>query len=68
MGERELGKNLPVVDQLHISRLAEARDLKFCLHIEGWGPNLKYAWAGHRELGAGSSNLLLIFGTPSYLE
>jgi len=28
-------KILPVVDPLRILRFAEARDLKFCMHIEG---------------------------------
>jgi len=25
-------------DTPHISGMAEARELKFCVHIEGWGP------------------------------
>jgi len=38
---RELRKILRTVDPLHISRLAEARDLKFGVLIEGWGPETK---------------------------
>jgi len=37
----------------HISRMAEARDFKFCVHIEGDGPNKNYAKVGHRGLGRG---------------
>jgi len=44
-GEEKLGKTLPFMDplhmSLHISRMAEARDLKYCMHIEGWSPNEK---------------------------
>jgi len=34
----ELGKMLPIVDSQHISRMAEPRDLKFCVHTEDRGP------------------------------
>jgi len=37
-GEGELGKILPTVDPLHISGMAEARDLKLCAYIEGSEP------------------------------
>jgi len=37
-GEGELGKILAVMDPLHISGMTEARDLKFCMRVEGWGP------------------------------
>jgi len=50
------------VDPLHISRLAEARNLKFGVLIEGWGPNQKHATGGHRESGTWSPDQLLIFG------
>jgi len=33
-----VGEISPIVDQLHISRLAEITNLKFCVHIHGWGP------------------------------
>jgi len=33
-----LGIILPIMDLLHILGTGEARDLKFCMHIEGWGP------------------------------
>jgi len=64
-GGRVGGGILPTVDPLHISRLAEARDLKFCMHVDGWGPDENYAKAFHR--GSGSQCLLLIFQIPSYL-
>jgi len=34
-------KILPSGDPLHISGTAEARDLKFCVHTDGSGPNKK---------------------------
>jgi len=43
----EQGKISPIVDPLHISRTAEARDLKFCELIEGLGSNQNYAKVGH---------------------
>jgi len=35
--EGELGKILPIMDPLHISGTTEARDLNYCVHIDG-GP------------------------------
>jgi len=35
--EEGVGEILPIVDPLHISKLAEARDLKFCVLIERQG-------------------------------
>jgi len=35
--EEELGNILPIVDPLYISKLAEAKHLKNCVHIKGWG-------------------------------
>jgi len=64
--EREMGKLLPIVDPLHISRLAEAKDLKLSVLIDVWSPNQNSTKVGHRG-GSGLRDLLLIFGTPSYL-
>jgi len=33
-----LGKISPIMDPLHISQTAKARDLKFGMPIKGWGP------------------------------
>jgi len=43
--------SLPVVDPLHISGTAEARDLKFCVHIDVFGPAEHYATVGHMGSG-----------------
>jgi len=51
-----------------MSGTAEARDLKFCVHIKGLGPNENYAKLGHRGIGAVSCDLILNFGTPLYLQ
>jgi len=43
------GKILPTMNPLHVSRMAEDRDFKFCANIRGWGhPNQKYAKVCHR--------------------
>jgi len=55
------------VDPPHILATAEARDLKFCIHIVGWVPNKNYAKVGHRWSGVGSCDILSNFGTPFYL-
>jgi len=47
----------------HIYGTAEAKDLKFCANIMGWGPNENYAKVGHRWSAAGSLDLVLNFGT-----
>jgi len=41
-GKGGVGGIVPIVDPLHITRLAEARNLKFCGLKESWGlqPNL----------------------------
>jgi len=62
-GVGELGKISPIMHPLHISGTTEAWDLKFCVHIEGWGPKEKTA-----KVGQESCDLLLNFGTPSYLR
>jgi len=33
------GTHFYILGPPHISGTAEARDLKFCIHIEWWGPN-----------------------------
>jgi len=46
-------ENLPTVDPLHISRMAEARDLKFCVLTEGCVSDKNYAKVSHRGRGKG---------------
>jgi len=41
-GRGEWRKMLPVVDPLLVSRSAQARDLKFCVHVDGWESYTKY--------------------------
>jgi len=36
--ERGVVKFLLIVDPIHISRMAEDTDLKFCVLIDCWGP------------------------------
>jgi len=52
-GEGELGKTLPILDPPHTSRMAEARDLKFCMLTEGRGSNKNYAKIDHKGSGRG---------------
>jgi len=37
-----------------ISGMVETGDLKFCVHIQSWGPNENYAKVYHRGSGAGN--------------
>jgi len=60
--------NFGTLFYLSIFKTAEARDLKFCMRIEGEASNKNYAKLGHRESGAGSRNMILNFVTPSYLQ
>jgi len=66
--EGELKNILPIVDPLHISERAAAKNLQFCAHIESWGPKENYAKEGNRKSRAGSRNLLLNFGTDSLVS
>jgi len=43
--------------------MSEARDLIFCVLIEGWGPNPNCAKVSHRAYEPGSRDLHLIPGT-----
>jgi len=63
--DRGRGPTLGPWDPLHISGTAEANDLKFCMHIEGWGPLCKSRSQG---VGAGSRDPHSNFGTLSYLR
>jgi len=47
-GRQNWEKFLPIVNALHISETVEARDLKVCVHIEGWGPKENYAKVDYR--------------------
>jgi len=39
-----------IVEPPPIFVMAEARNLKFCVHIEGWGPNENYATVSHMRV------------------
>jgi len=62
-----VGKILPIVDLLHITRMAGAKDLKLmCLWSDG-GSNQTSAKVGYIGVEIGSSDLLLHLGLLSYL-
>jgi len=64
-----VGKILPIVDLLHISRTAEATDFKLCVRIEGWGPIENYAKVGHSGWGHVTCfEILVPFVSPEGLK
>jgi len=62
--QRGEGPSFKFGDTPHIFGTAGARDLKFCVHMEGGGPNKNYAKVCHRGSGAESRDLTLNIGPP----